>query len=142
MKKDNTFNTTDNQYCTKKINNISDTTNNITRHNHNNYEHNVIKKVNEHIKYINNYDTEINYYSKEPLNNNYYYNPYNDIFNFKKIENISLYQQTDITNKITETKTQTINYVDNKYLNNNKIATVFQILHHPLQKTIHGYLKV
>ena len=41
-----------------------------------------------------------------------------------EIENISLSQQTDITNNITETNTQTINYIDNTYLNNNKIATV------------------
>ena len=49
---------------------------------------------------------------------------YNGTFNFKKIENISLSQQTDITNNITETNTQTMEYVDNNYLNNNKIATV------------------
>ena len=47
----------------------------------------------------------------------------NGSFNFRKIENISLSQQTDITNDITETNTQTINYACNNYLNNNKIAT-------------------
>ena len=41
-----------------------------------------------------------------------------------EIENISLSQQTDITNNITETNTQTITYVDNSYLNNGKIATL------------------
>ena len=38
----NTFNTTDIQYFTQKINNTSNITNNITRHKHNNYEHNMI----------------------------------------------------------------------------------------------------
>ena len=38
IKTNNTFNTTDNQYFTKKINNTSNITNNTTRHNHNNYE--------------------------------------------------------------------------------------------------------
>ena len=117
------MNTTDNQYFTKKINYTSNITNNITRHNHNNYEHNVIKKVNKHIKYINTYDTEIHYNSKKSLNNNYYYKLYNDIFNSRKTENISLSQQTDITNNTTEANTQTINYIDNEYLNNNMIAT-------------------
>ena len=42
------------------------------------------------------------------------------IFNFRKIENISLTQQTDITNSIIETNNQTITYVDNNYLNNDK----------------------
>ena len=45
------------------------------------------------------------------------------IFNFRKIENISLTQQADISNNITETNSQTITYVDNNYLNNDKIAT-------------------
>ena len=49
---------------------------------------------------------------------------YGDSCNFKKIENISLSQQTYITNNITETSTGTINYVDNNYLNNDKIAPV------------------
>ena len=124
IKTNNTFNTTDNQYFTKKVNDTRNITNNITRHNHNNYEHNVIKKVHKHIKHINNYDTEINYYNKKSLNKKQYYNFYHDNFNFRKIENISLTQQTDITNNITETNTQTINYVDNSYLNDNKIATI------------------
>ena len=123
IKTNSTFNTTDNQYFTKKINNTSNITNNITRHNHNNYEHNVIKKVNKHIEYINSYDTEIHYHSKKPLNKKNYYNFYNGNFNFRKIENISLSQQTDITNNLTETNTQTINYIGNNYVNNNKIAT-------------------
>ena len=37
---------------------------------------------------------------------------------------MSLTRQTDITNNTTETSNQTITYVDNNYLNNNKIATV------------------
>ena len=41
-KADNTFNTTENQYFTKKMNSTSNLTNNTTGHNHNNYEHNVI----------------------------------------------------------------------------------------------------
>ena len=44
--------------------------------------------------------------------------------NSRKIENISLSQQTDSTNNVTENTTQTINYADNNYLNNNKIATI------------------
>ena len=81
------------------------------------------KNVNKHIKHINNYDTEINYHYKRPLNNNCY-NFYNDTFNFRKLENISLSQQTDIVNNITETNNQTISYVDDNFLNNNKIATI------------------
>ena len=45
-------------------------------------------------------------------------------FNSRIIENISLSQQTYITNNTTETNTETINYDDNYYLNNDKIATV------------------
>ena len=36
----------------------------------------------------------------------------------------SVSQHADITNNATETNTETINYVDNNYLRNNKIATV------------------
>ena len=107
----------------QRIYNTSNIINNITRLNHNNYEHNVIKNVHEHINHINNYDTEITY-CKKSLNNKNYYNFYNDNFNFRKIENISLSQQTGITNNITETNSQTINYIDNNCFNNNKIATV------------------
>ena len=39
-------------------------------------------------------------------------------------ENISLSQHTDVTNNITQTNTETISYVNNNHLNNNKIATV------------------
>ena len=39
--------------------------------------------------------------------------------------NISLSQQTDITNNITETNNQPITYVDHSYLNNDKVATIF-----------------
>ena len=123
-KTNNLLNITDNQYFTKKIEHKHNTTNSITRHNHNNYEHNVIKRINKHINHMNNYGTGVNYYSNKALNNNNYYNFYNGNFNFRKIENISLSQQTDITNNITETNTQTISYVGNNYLNNNKIATV------------------
>ena len=42
----------------------------------------------------------------------------------EKNENISLTQQTDITNDITETKNQTITYVANNYLNDDTIATI------------------
>ena len=75
---------------------------------HNNYEHHVIKHVHTHIKHINNYDTEITYQNKKSLNKKQDYSFYHDIFNFRKIENISLTQQTDITNNITETNNQTI----------------------------------
>ena len=122
-KTNHTFNTTDNQYFTKKINNTSTISNNITRHNYNNYEHNVIKNVHKHIKHINNYDTEINHNAKS-LNKKQYYNCYHDNFNFRKTENISLTQQTDITNNIIKTNNQTITYVDNNYLNNDKMAAI------------------
>ena len=112
-------------------------TNNIIRHSRNNYEHNVIKKVNTHIKHINNYDTEINYYSKKSLNKNNYYDFYNDNFNSRKIENISLSQQTDISNNIIETNTQTINYIDNNYLNTNRIA---RIIVNPTPSLTENYL--
>ena len=51
--------------------------------------------------------------------NNFYY----DNFNVRKVEHISLSQQTDITNNIIDTNTQTTNYIDS-YLNNNKIGTI------------------
>ena len=61
---------------------------------------NVIKIINKHITHISNYDTEINYYSNKSLNKKNYYNFYNDNLNSRKVENISLSQQTDITNNI------------------------------------------
>ena len=61
IKTNNTFNTTGNKYCTKKIHNTSSITNDTTRHNHNNYEHNVIKRISKQIKHIDNYDAEMNY---------------------------------------------------------------------------------
>ena len=86
----------------------------------------------------------MNYLDKKPRNKKHYYNLYHDSFNFIKVEIISLTQQADITNNITETNNQTITYVDNNYLNNDKIATI--ILHPtpppPPQKTIYGFLKV
>ena len=118
------FNITDNNYYTEKNFNTSNITNNITRHNHNNYEHNAIKKVHKHIKHINNYDTEIKYYNKKSHNKKQYYNFYHANFNFRKIENISLTQQTDITNNITETNNQTITYADNNHSNSDRIATI------------------
>ena len=118
------FNITDNNLYTQNKFNTSNITNKITRHNHNNYEHNVIKKVNKHINHINNYDTEINYYTKKSLDKNNYCNFYNDNNNFRKIGNIRLSQQTDITNNIIETDTETINYIGNIYLKNDNIATV------------------
>ena len=109
---------------TKKNFNTSNITNKITRHNHDNYEHNVIKHVHKHINHINNYVTEISCYNKKSLNKKQCNNVYHGNFNFRKIENISLTQQTDMTNNITETNNKTIAYVDNSYLNNDKIATI------------------
>ena len=109
---------------TKEIGHTNNITNNIARHNHNNYAHNVVKKVHKHIKHTNSCDTEINYYSRKSLNNKNYYNFYNDNFSFRRIGNISLSQQTYMSNNITETNTETINYVGNNYLNNDEIATV------------------
>ena len=80
--------------------------------------------MHKHITHINSYDTEIHYYSKKSVNMKNCYNFYSDNLNFRKIENISLSQQTYITNNIIETNTETINYVDDNYLNNDKIATV------------------
>ena len=119
-KNNSLFNVTGNNYHIKKKFNTSNITNNITRHNHNNYEHNVINKVHNHIIHVNNYGTEIIYYDKKPHNKKQYYNFYHDNLNFRKIENISLTQQTDITNNITETNNQTITYVGNNYLNDDK----------------------
>ena len=76
------------------------------------------------MKNTNSYDTDINYYNKKSPSKKQYYNFYHDNFNFRKIENIPLTQQADITNNITETNNQTINYVGNSYLNNDRIATV------------------
>ena len=70
------------------------------------------------------YDTEVNYYNKKPLNKEQYYNFYHGNFNFRKIGDISLSQQADITNHIAETNNQTITYVGNNYLDNDKVATV------------------
>ena len=124
-KNNSLHNATDNNYYTKKNCNTINITNNITRDNQNNYEHNVIINIHKHITHINNYDTEIKIcYNKKSLNKKQYYNLHHDNFNFRKIENISLTQHTDITNNITETNNQTITYDDDNYLNNNKIATI------------------
>ena len=61
---------------------------------------------------MNNYDTEINYYNTKSFDTNNYHNFYHDTFNFRKIENISLPQRTEITNNSIETNTQTINYTN------------------------------
>ena len=119
------FNVTDNNYYAKEIEHTNNITNNITKHNHNNYEHNVMKTVNNHITHIKKYDTEINHYNtKVDTHIKHINNLYNDTFNFRKIENISLSQQTGILNHITETNNQTINYIDDNFLNNNRIATI------------------
>ena len=73
---------------------------------------------------MNDYGTEIKYYSKRNHSKKNYYNFYNDIFNFRKIGNISLSQQTYTTNNTTKSNNQTITYAGNDYLNNDKIATV------------------
>ena len=65
--------------------------------------------------HINNYDPEVNFHNKKSPNKKQYYNFYHDTFIFNKIENISLTQQTDITNSITETNNQTITYAGNAY---------------------------
>ena len=67
------------------------------------------------------------------VNKKNYCNFYNDNFNFRKIENISFSQQTDITNNIIETNTQTINYVDSNLL--------LLTQHHHLLKSFYGFLK-
>jgi len=65
----------------------------------------VIKKVvSKRIKHINNF--------------------YNETFNVRKVETISLSQQTDIVNNIIETNEETISYIDDNFLNNNNISTV------------------
>ena len=47
-----------------------------------------------------------NYYNTKSFDTNNYHNFYHDTFNFRKIENISLSQQTEITNNSIETNTQ------------------------------------
>ena len=74
---------------------------------------------------------------RKPSIKNNYYNFYNDMFNFRKIENISLSQQTYITNNINETNNQTTNYMEDNYLNNNKIET---IVLNPTPSLIDNYL--
>ena len=54
------------------------------------------------------------------MNKKRYYNFYHGNFNFRKVENISLTQQTDITNDITETNNQNITCVDDNCLNKKK----------------------
>ena len=54
------------------------------------------------------------------------------IISISEIENISLTQQTDITNNITATNDQTTTYVDDNYLDDDKIATIVLITVPPL----------
>ena len=96
-----------NNYFTKKIKHTSNITNSITRHKHNNYEHNVIIIVNKHMNHINKYDTEIHYYNNQSFDEHKYDKCYNDALNVRNNEIISNSQQTDITNNIIETNTQT-----------------------------------
>ena len=136
------YNVTGNSYHTKKNSSTSNITNNITRHSHNTYEHNVIKHVHKHIKHIHNHGTEINYFNKKSPNNKQYYNSYHGNFNFRKIGNISLTRQTDITNNITETSNQTITYVDDNYFYIDKIATIVVNPTPSLTENCYGYPKV
>ena len=53
-----------------------------------------------------------------------YCNFYHGTFNFRNNEIINNSQQTDITNNIIDTNTQTTNYIDDNYSTNNRIATV------------------
>ena len=114
----------DSNYFTKKIEHTNHITISISRHNHSNYEHNVIKKINKHIAHIHNYDTEINYHNNKNNIENYAYYFYHDTFDFRKNEIISSSGQTDITNNVIETNTQTTNYIDENYPTNNNIAAV------------------
>ena len=75
------------------------------------------------------------YYNKKVVSTRNYYNFYNDTFNSRKIGDISLFQQSDITNNIIETNTETSNYIDNNCLN--KLAT---IIVNPTQSLIDNYL--
>ena len=124
IKHNKLFNITGNDYYAKKTEHTNNIINNTTKHNHNNYENNVIKKVNKHITHINNYATEIKHYNKKVNKhikhmNNYdidinYYNkqsitvviitPTMVLLTLEKQKNISLPQQTDTVNNITETK--------------------------------------
>ena len=60
------------------------------------------------------------------------------MFRFRKIEHIRISQQTNITNNINETDTQTINQIDSNYLNTNKIATV---IFNPTPSLTENYLR-
>ena len=98
-----------------EINNTSNIANAITKQFNNNYENSIIKIINTRIANIN-YNSgynELTYHNRKPINKQSYCNFYNDTFNFRKIENISLSQQTYITNNIIETNTQTINHIGN-----------------------------
>ena len=48
-------------------------------------------------------------------------------------------RQSDITNSIIDTNTQTINYIDENYLNNKSIATVIM---HPTPSLNQNYLRI
>ena len=55
---------------------------------------------------------------------------------------ISNPQQTDITNNVIETSTQTTNCIGETYLNNNKIATVILNSTPSLSEIIYGFLRL
>ena len=94
--------------------------------------------------HINHYGTGINYYSKKLLNKKNYYYFYHGNFSFRKIGNISLTQQTDITNNLTENIAQTINYVGNTCLTirSQLLLLILPRLPQAIWITIYGCLKV
>ena len=76
------------------------------------------------VNHTNSYDTEINCYNKKSVNKANYCNFYKDTFNFRKYEIISSSQQTEITNNIIETNTQTTHHIAETYSNSNEISIV------------------
>ena len=62
--------------------------------------------------------------------------------NFRNNAIISNYQQTDITSNIIDTSTQTTNYIDENYVNNNNIATVILNPTQPLNENYLWILEV
>ena len=73
---------------------------------------------------MNKYDTEMNYYNSNSLNKENCSNLYKGTFHFRKTENISLSQQTNIVNNITEPNNQTIHYIVDNFLDTDSIATI------------------
>ena len=107
-------------------------------YNHNNYEHNVINKVNKHNMFIAMILEYIVIIRNHAIKENH--NFYHDTFNFRNNE-LSHSQQTDITNNLIETNTQTTNYIE-ICLHNNIIATVIVNPTPPLMTTTCGFLKL